>query len=139
MEKKQRERALRRAGKLKKKRNKKKDKKAPFVAFPGIFVFPSLLTLCCTFFMTGLMGSSVELLAECAAEFSPRAQAACQTPAVVVILVISLLLLGMLSQLVHFWFRYRHQWVPEAPIDDCEMIEDPLYRWVSKLRVRIFR
>ena len=139
MEKKQRERALRKAGKLKKKKKKKKDRKAPFVAFPGIFVFPSLLTLCCTFFITGLVGSSVELLAECAVEYAPSAQGVCQTPAVLVLMAITLLLVGMLSQLVHFWIRYRQQWEPEAPIDDCEAIEDPLYRWVSKVRVKIFR
>lgn len=134
MEKKQR---ARRAGKSKEKKKKKKDKKAMFVAFPGVFVFPSLLTLCCTFFMTGLVGSSVELLAECAMDYSPLVMAACQTPPALVLTSVSAAILLMFTMLVHFWLNFRHQWAPEEPIEDCEDIEDPLYRWVSKVRVRI--
>ena len=73
MEKKQR---ARRTGRARRRRKRRKTRK-PCSSHSGVFVFPSLLTLCCTFFMTGLVGSSVELLAECAMDYSPLVMAAC--------------------------------------------------------------
>jgi len=116
----------------------KKEKTAGFIAYPGIFVFPSLQTITCTFFMSGLVGTSCELLATCT-QYTEANQAACMAPGALVLTAVVCVLLFCLSQIMHFWINFHHCWVPMEDPDDVEDVEDPLYRWVSKMRVRLAR
>jgi len=112
-------------------------RKAKFRPLPGAFVFPSLFMLAANFFLTRLIFSSVFIVAyngpdQCGAE--------CKVPALALLTLISLYLMTALALLLHFSFTYRKQaWQPAIPADTPNGVEDPMYRLISRIRVRICR
>jgi hypothetical protein len=93
--------------------------------------------LAANFFLTRLIFSSVFIVAyngpdQCGAE--------CKVPALALLTLISLYLMTALALLLHFSFTYRKQaWQPAIPADTPNGVEDPMYRLISRIRVRICR
>ena len=118
---------------------KRRTKKTRFIPIPGIFVFPSFLSLLCCFFITGFVESSVSLIAQCSVitETSGSWQVACMLPAVIVLMFCAAFLLIAIS-IVHHFHRVHalELWEDLIVPDDPDEVVDPLYRWVSKFRVR---
>ena len=122
--------------------NKKKGKhfvpkRAKFRSLPSAFVFPGILAIGCNLFLNGLIEPSITLVTfpgeidNCGAE--------CLVSAVAVLTMIALYISLTFAMLLHFHLSgHRVQtWKdadePENPND----VEDPVYRFVSKVRTRL--
>lgn len=120
-------------------RKKKKKKKSLFIAFPGIFVFPSILTLGVVFFATGFVGTSLEIVFECNAIFPDDAASRypCMAPGITVLTLIGIFMLVNFTILMHFHMNFRKAaWAPIVMPDHPDGIEDPLFRLVSRIRYK---
>ena len=88
------------------------------------------------FFMTGTCNKAVKLLVLADDDCS----FACRLPAVLWLTITALYLSGAWYMLWHFNKHHRKaMWEPLEVPDDPDEIEDPLYRFISKVRVRFCR
>ena len=111
--------------------------KAEFKSFPGALVFPGILMLGVNFFLNGLIEPSIML-----ASFPPDQDmcgSACMVPAVIVLTLMFLYVLLTFVLLLSFHrsgFRAA-TWQDAEEIESPSDVEDPLYRAVSKIRLRL--
>ena len=111
-------------------------KAATFRSMPGSLVFPGLLCLGINFFLNGLIEPCITLVSfpadldTCGSE--------CMVPAVTVLTLLALYLLTTFAMLLHFHRSgYREEtWEDAEEPEDPNDVEDPLYRFISKVRVR---
>ena len=105
-----------------------------FRALPGVFVFPSLVTLGINLLLT-------EIVESCAAVLSYQGLEqgyAEYLVASIVLWFIGGYLFLALTMLLHFNWRHRAiAWRPAIPAESLTDVDDPLYRLVSKVRVRM--
>ena len=118
--------------------NGMKDKKlARFRGLPGTFVFPNAFMVSVNFFATGIVNNAVTVLA------GPRddcSDVLCVWPVYLSLALIATYLGVVFAVLWHFNKSHRaDSWVPLEPPEDASSVEDPLYRLVSKIRVRACR
>jgi len=107
-----------------------------FRAFPSLLVFPNLLSIVVVFFLTGLVQKAVALLAADHVS-SDVCGARCTWPAYAVLAGVVVFLAMSLLALCHFNARHRtRSWTPTEPPTDANDVEDPAYRWLSRLRAR---
>jgi len=106
----------------------------PFSPLPSLFVFPNLPALVASLLITGLVQKSIAVLVVASDEGSSCAAYHCTWVATATLALAVLLLSIVLTQLVHFYARHAHTWEPIDAPDDANSIEDPGYRWASKLR-----
>ena len=97
-----------------------------------VLVFPGVLFLAVNFFITGLTSASVSLVAgdyDCGL--------VCKLPGVLVLVFVALYMLLCLALVLHYHRTHgAATWAPaEDPIEPHD-VSDPLYRWVSQLRMR---
>lgn len=110
-------------------------KKAKFTALPGMLVFPSALYLIANFFATNAIRDSFAVLMES----HESCDLSCRYPAFIVLLLYATYLSIVFACLLHFnYFHRSASWIPLEPPKDASDVEDPLYRLVSKIRVRLF-
>ena len=113
------------------------DKKLPkFYGYPAAFVSPNILNFSLGLFASGLTGTSVSFI------FDPQVRCGieCKWPAVIILTGLGTWLLGSALLLHRFHRLYaRDVWEPEEPPETAHEVEDPLYRLVSKVRVRLCR
>ena len=83
-----------------------KKKKARFIAYPGVFVFPSLLVLAINFFLTGLIEGSVSLIIECTG-YPDDEVAGCLAPGVPILFFAAIFLAYCFSSILHFNVNFR--------------------------------
>ena len=89
------------------------------------------------FFATGLVNNAVTVLAGPGDECT---DALCVWPVYFSLLLIFMYLCTVFAMLWHFNRTHRaDSWEPLEPPEDASDVEDPLYRLVSKIRVRICR
>ena len=107
---------------------------AKFRAFPGIFVFPGLLMISISVFLTGATSRAVQLLSSNDTE---ACGSGCRTLAgFAILLVIGYEGLGLML-LVSFNKKYRTAaWKPAVPTNKPSKVVDPLYRLISKINYR---
>ena len=103
-----------------------------FKPLPGIFIFPNMLTLCFSIFLTGLVGKSVALILD---DTTTCTVGQCRWPGIVILILISLFMLTGFVQLFHFWWFYSKSWKWRKP-EDISEVHDPLYMLVTKVRLR---
>ena len=116
-------------------RKKKEMKKLQFKAFPYIAMFPSLQYLAVNFFATGLVESAIAALTV----QGDACDALCHLAAVLILLFLLSYFVLVFSVLWSFHRRFAHVYEEQEIPDDPHLIEDPLYRLVSKVRVRCCR
>lgn len=109
---------------------------ARFRPFPSVFILPGLPTLILNLFAIGLCKCAVEVIVTAPACCGLK----CFWPAVVILGVISAHLL-LAGYLVHrFCKRFREPtWRPLQPAAHAQDVNDPFYRWISRLRTRACR
>ena len=108
---------------------------AKFASFPSAFVFPGALLLGFNFFLNGLVQPAFTL-----ASFPSERDvcgADCLAPMLAILALIGVYLILSLLMLIHFHRLHRMwTWVDvEEPLDAND-VEDALYRFISKVRVR---
>ena len=103
-----------------------------FKPLPGIFIFPNMLTLCFSIFLTGLVGKSVALILD---DTTTCTVGQCRWPGIVILILISLFMLMGFVQLIHFWWFHSKSWEWFKP-EDISEVSDPLYMLVTKARLR---
>jgi len=103
-----------------------------FKPLPGIFIFPNMVTLCFSIFLTGLVEKSVALILD---DTSTCTVGQCRWPAIVILILISLFMLMGFVQLFHFWWSHSKSWEWFKP-EDISEVSDPLYMLVTKARLR---
>lgn len=108
-------------------------RRAKFAALPAFLIWPSLSMIAVNFTLTGSVQAATEVLTARSGECGRG----CEALAAVVLALAALYFLGCTSLLWHFHVRHRAgMWEPtEDPATPAE-VEDPIYRQVSKLRVR---
>jgi hypothetical protein len=106
--------------------------KASFKGFPSLFVFPGLLMVVVSIFLSGLVSNSMTLVVSAETETCP---ASCKALASLVFLVVLVYEGLSLAALLHFNRRYRATvWVAVVPPSEPSKVADPLYRGISKFR-----
>ena len=103
-----------------------------FKPLSGIFIFPNMLTLCFSIFLTGLVEKSVALILD---DTTTCTVGQCRWPAIVILILISLFMLMGFVQLFHFWWSHSKSWEWFKP-EDISEVSDPLYMLVTKARLR---
>jgi hypothetical protein len=105
-----------------------------FRPFPSLLVFPNLISLVIVFFLTGLVDRAVALLAADHVSTNVCGMR-CTWPAYAVLGSVLTFLALSLAALCHYNVRHRaHSWTPAELPSAANDVEDPVYRWLSKLR-----
>lgn len=100
-----------------------------FTPFPSPLVFPALPLIAMSLFCNGLVRSSVKILVARCDRWRPLA--------IAVLIFVGCYKLMTLSLLLRFDRRFRAAtWKAAKPPPHANSVADPLYRWVSHIRVR---
>lgn len=106
-----------------------------FVPLPSLFVHPSLLFTGISLYTSGLVTTATQLVVS---SFTCGMQ--CKWPGLVVLGANVIYILLSLAMVIHYHVKWgKATWMPAEPADTPQEVEDPLYRLVSKVRVRTCR
>ena len=106
-----------------------------FRPLPGILVFPSIEMLVLNFLATGLTSAAAEVVFQ---DTECNSESCVEMPARVTLVFVLLYVIFSVGLVLRFYFRFgREMWQPTSPPDHPREVEDPFYRWVSKMRWRI--
>ena len=103
-----------------------------FRALPGFLVPPGAVILVANFFMTGVTEGATGVAME-----GGDCGFACIWPAIIALALLAAYLVFGLAMILNFYYRLDSLWEPEDPPDDPDEVEDPLYRWISKVRKHV--
>ena len=134
----------------------------PFIPYPSAMVFPGVMLVGISVFLTGIIGSAAAILVSdtttvCGFNSSvngtfvngtftnvttviPVESCACQTLAIIAMVLVAAYWSLIVALLVHFSRNHRRvTWERAAAVVQPSMVADPLFRLVSKMRACICR
>lgn len=111
----------------------KQPAKRKFIPLPSFLVFPNLLNLVISVFITGLVEKSVALLTDQTADCTLLE---CKWPALLVLGACGLYMAVGFATTWHFYKRFLDDtWELMVP-EELDAVDDPLYSLISKCRLR---